>query len=200
MKVPEGCECTLLVPRLSFESRLSLGKLSINDPEGTTVMRASFSTDQGSGPSTLPLPAGAWRLSLYDPGCGPMGFCQEEQADSQQQLSLTLHEARSGRVFALLQSSTQYANGYEACGYGGWRLHLCPTESSDGSGWTFTNERSQLLAVAESKGESSHRTVRIDSGVDTSVIVLTLMGMDVLDSNDNSGSGRRHAPQRQPSR
>eukprot|EP00419_Tripos_fusus_P081310 CAMPEP_0172935384 /NCGR_PEP_ID=MMETSP1075-20121228/221488_1 /TAXON_ID=2916 /ORGANISM="Ceratium fusus, Strain PA161109" /LENGTH=650 /DNA_ID=CAMNT_0013796743 /DNA_START=14 /DNA_END=1966 /DNA_ORIENTATION=- len=208
MRVPEGCECTLLVPRLSFESRLSPEQLSIDDPEGSSVMRASFSTAQGSGPSTLPLPSGAWRLNLYGAGGEPMGFCQEEQAvfgqrvaestlsggrhvaDSPDQRSLTVHEANSGRLFALLRSSASITDGYEVWGYGGWRLFLCPTESRDGGGWAFTNERSQLLAAADSKRESSHRTVRIDAGVDASVVALTLMGVDVLHTTEDCDSGK----------
>merc|ERR1719362_1415612 len=113
MKVPEGCECTLRVPCFSFESRKSTEEFSIDDPEGSTVMRVSFSMDHGSGPHSLPLTSGAWRLNLYGAGQEPMGFCQEEQADSPEQRSRTVHEASSGRLFALLRSSTQIAHGYE---------------------------------------------------------------------------------------
>lgn len=171
--VPKGCECTLQVPQLRRQHP-SGGEHMINDPTGNPVMRVFLGLASGRGRRRLV-------LSGLEGG-GILAACQEEvEADpvGGARTLLSIHDATS--LFGQLHPLVPASRGYEAVSAAGRRVYVCPSSFSGGGGWAITDDRGQLLAVAEPPAPD-HRTVRIDSFVDAGLVVICILGTDLLES------------------
>jgi len=172
--VPEGSECTLLVPRLPPSRLWSGSSVTIDDARGVPVFKATFSLASGQ------LSRDAKRLALSSAtGDNVFAFCCDGEAPpggGHAGLSI-LHQSEV-TFGALRMDGRDSANGYSVVTRRGWRIHF--RGDLQAGNMNATDDQGRLLAIAEPSG-SSRRSVRIGPLVDAGLITLSLLGIDLLE-------------------
>jgi len=161
--VPEGQECTLLVPRLPNGSAAAsqASQISVDDLRGVPVFHAYF----GRQGRCLTL-ASAGGDSIF-------AFCCEDEATR----GLTIHHSTEAQ-FASLRADG--GRGYTVATRRGWRVHLRGDIRLGNV--NATDDQGHLLALAEPFGQgNSRRSVRIGPQVDAGLIALAILGADYLE-------------------
>jgi len=182
--VPEGCECTLHVPKLQPGFFSDGRQLAISDPNGSPVMRVAFL----SGRRNTTVAGEGSRLVLSDLAGEVLAFCQDEAKSPASAQSLSIHAPQG--VFATFR---RMAGGHEVVGRRDWRLNLVQKTLAGGSGIAVLDEAGALLAVCEPPGERdpSTQTARIDANVDAGLVVLSLLCVDALGAQRSEDQSRR---------
>mmetsp|Transcript_69315 Transcript_69315/g.196423 ORF Transcript_69315/g.196423 Transcript_69315/m.196423 type:complete len:345 (+) Transcript_69315:182-1216(+) len=160
--VPEGCECTLQLPRAGR------GPLTIDDAGGQPVFRALLE------PGRLTLASSA--------GDGTVFAAIEEQGPELR----ILYASR--RPFGTLRArAAEAGGGFEIADGNECRLRV--RSFNDSSDLTITDGQSRLLALVETVAERPQdRIVRIGPHVDAGLIVLAILGAELLFTGPGVGS------------
>jgi len=172
--VPEGSECTLLVPRVSL-SGSGVAPVSISDARGVPVFKAVFAVSPVQGRNKQEIK----RLVLSSAtGDAIFAFCRDTEADSstgQAGLAIFHHsEAPFGDIRA---DGPRPANGYSVTSHRGWRLRF--RGDPEGRNLNATDDHGRLLAITEAHAPA-RRSVRIGPLVDAGLIAISVLGIDLL--------------------
>jgi len=160
--VPEGQECTLLVPRLAVGRGVS--ELTLSDTKGLPVFLARRALAQLS-------------LSVAGGEDFVCGTCEPAEKSQGGSPSLTIHHGFFREKFGVLGSDTDLVSGSFALVARGrrWAVKCEPQVGS----LNVLDEKNRLLASAETDGQNTRR-LRIGTGVDASLVVLVVLGVDWL--------------------
>lgn len=182
MVVPEEYEVTMSVPSLSLMEEQDFGRvfLHINDIHEQPLYLAKFVNDRQGNPP------GHWRLMLMSPvGADLSASCglRHETIEGQTQRSVMIYRA-SGSVFGKL-SPMKLPGSY------------CVSTNLSDVSYTFTAERDGEVNFLDQRGlllaqinmgkrPGAIRTALVTANVDTSLVVLCVLGIDWL-NYENSG-------------
>lgn len=175
--VPEGSECTLMIPRVTFPgSNAAPAPISISDARGVPVFKATFASGfNRAGRKT----GDTKRLVLTSAtGDAVFSFCRETEVDpSTGQAGLAIFRHTDALFGELRADGVRPANGYSVSTNRGWRVRF--RGDSEGRNLNATDDRGHLLAITESHGPA-RRSVRIGPLVDAGLVALTVLGIDIL--------------------
>lgn len=180
LKVPEGCECTLLLPRMSTKwgQTGGCGKVRICDLSGNAVFQTAFCLPVGG---VTPAPSrDAKRLVLSSATNGRVfAFCGDGPLEGDGSLiSLSLHGA--DEPFGVLRALPR--KRCDILAHSGWRARIQESAAGCG-GLTVTDERGNILATTELMREDlSQRCMRISALADAGLLILAVLGADLLES------------------
>lgn len=193
--VPEGSECTLLVPRLPPRSSSENGQVSVDDARGVPVFRASFvlGDQQRRDNKRLILSSAA--------GDAVFAFCRDSEADaagSSTRKGLTLHHHFETPFGVLRPEGRNACGGYVVVTRRGFTVQF--RGDMKAGNLNATDEHGRLLGISEQFGPagSGRRSIRIGPLVDAGLIALALLGIDLLEyeaaSSSSSKPGELEAP------
>lgn len=177
--VPEGKECTLLVPRLPADSTGPGRWPTVEDSQGRPVMRATFLLAAPAA-GRSPKIGEVKRLILSSAiGDAVYAFCRDSPAEAGcGPAGLRLYH-RSEAPFGVLHADgCEAGSGYSVVTEEGCRVYF--RVDLQGGSLTATDEQGRLLAIAEPAGVERH-SVRIRPGVDAGLITITLLSIGILE-------------------
>jgi len=209
--VPEASECTLVVPRLALKSHPSKGTvtedpvITIDDARGVAVFRAALTDDNGSsGTDALDVQQGKLaagrtqdqqRLVLSSgAGDAVFAYCRLKKATASSNIGnvITVYH-HSDAPFGEVVTENAETGSYVVKTRTGWGPRCMNLRGDKMLGnITATNESGRLLAIAESMNDgTSRRSVRIGPLVDAGFVVLSLLGIDMLEYADKEAASRK---------
>lgn len=188
--VPEGNECSLLVPKLPSSRACPGGEVLIQDEQGVPVFFAAWSTLAARDTKRLILRSatddtvfGHCRDALLEPGARLAG--------------INIYPEGQDRPFGVVcAGSGRDPDGFSVWMQSGWQMFL--TGDFQSGEVKARDESGSLLAMISASGVSS-RTARIGPNVDAGLLTLTMLAMDLLEDTLRSG-GALERPCRSPSR
>lgn len=175
--VPEGHECTLLVPCLPQASanNASVGHTTIDDGTGGPVCQVKF--------NSLPDASGRRLVISSASGDSIFAYCKDCEPEQDNSTGLTIHHP-SGNTFGVLRLD---GGTYSVVTRRGWRLVF--QGDLRGGCLNATDERGRLLAMAESVG-AGRRSLRIGPLVDAGLVASALLGIDILEHERSKSTPR----------
>lgn len=199
--VPEGSECTLLVPRLpqqnngscSTNAKFGQAHITIDDLRGAPVFRAACNSKNNfqTGVSAKQ----DKRLLLCSvTGQAIFGFCRETELNGN--LVLTIHHHTESLFGTLRPSDREGGSGnkYTIISNKNWRVHF--QGHHEVGHFSAIDDNGQLLAIAEPVPErKQQRFVRIGPFVDAGLMVLAMIGMDWLEQQQEAFASSRFEDQ-----
>jgi len=188
--VPEGNECSLLVPKLPSSRACPGGEVLIQDEQGVPVFFAAWSTLAARDTKRLIL-----RSATDDT---VFGHCRDALLEPGGRLAgINIYPEGQDKPFGVLcAGSGRDPDGYSVWMQSGWQIFL--TGDFQSGEVKARDESGSLLAMISASGVSS-RTVRIGPNVDAGLLTLTMLAMDLLEDTVRSG-GTLERPCRSPSR
>lgn len=177
--VPEGKECTLVVPRLPRGGPgASGGHVVISDASGMPVLRASYSLSIAV-PTRAPRPRDLKRLVLSSAsGETAFAFCRDGEAQlGGTSAGLAIHHSSETAFGVLCADGCQVGDGCSVITQRGSRIYF--RRGLQVGSLNVTDDSGQLLAVAEPAGTA--HSVRVGQLVDAGLITLGLLGIDLLE-------------------
>mmetsp|Transcript_88262 Transcript_88262/g.175391 ORF Transcript_88262/g.175391 Transcript_88262/m.175391 type:complete len:635 (+) Transcript_88262:70-1974(+) len=188
--VPEGNECSLLVPKLPSSRACPGGEVLIQDEQGVPVFFAAWSTLAARDTKRLIL-----RSATDDT---VFGHCRDALLEPGGRLAgINIYPEGQDKPFGVLcAGSGRDPDGFSVWMQSGWQIFL--TGDFQSGEVKARDETGSLLAMISASGVSS-RTVRIGPNVDAGLLTLTMLAMDLLEDTVRSG-GTLERPCRSPSR
>jgi len=177
--VPEGKECTLVVPRLPRGGPgASGGHVVISDASGMPVLRASYNLSIAV-PTRAPRPRDLKRLVLSSAsGETAFAFCRDGEAQlGGTSAGLAIHHSSETAFGVLCADGCQAGDGCSVITQRGSRIYF--RRGLQVGSLNVTDDSGQLLAVAEPAGTA--HSVRVGQLVDAGLITLGLLGIDLLE-------------------
>jgi len=175
--VPEGSECTLMVPQLDVTGGSCV---CISDAKGRPVLRATLGLSpvlRGCRASRL---ADIQRLVLSS-ATGDATFAYCRNGESQigcGRTGLVMHNTSEAPFGVLKPDSCEVGSGYSLIANAGWLIYFRIDKETGHV--SAIDECGKLVAVAQPTTNSAH-AVHIGSEVDAGMIVLAILGIGVLD-------------------
>jgi len=188
--VPEGNECSLLVPKLPSSRACPGGEVLIQDEQGVPVFFAAWSTLAARESKRLIL-----RSATDDT---VFGHCRDALLEPGGRLAgINIYPEGQDKPFGVLcAGSGRDPDGFSVWMQSGWQIFL--TGDFQSGEVKARDESGSLLAMISASGVSS-RTARIGPNVDAGLLTLTMLSMDLLEDTVRSG-GTLERPCRSPSR
>jgi len=186
--VPSGCECTLLVPRLTpqYQQKLtksSMTQVTIDDVKGVPVFRASFCLPSVGGSSVSAASSSRCLvLTSTTSEATVFAFCRDSRAElGFEPAALAIHNA-AGRPFGSLRLCRDKGSsgGYEVVTEAGFWVHL--TSGSDGLLTAIDRQGRSLAAGEPTPARAATRTVRIGPLVDAGLLTLSILASDLMET------------------
>mmetsp|Transcript_47675 Transcript_47675/g.108428 ORF Transcript_47675/g.108428 Transcript_47675/m.108428 type:complete len:476 (+) Transcript_47675:112-1539(+) len=192
--VPEGSECTLVVPRLPG-SAMDSSEVTIDDAKGAPVFHATFSKASTWGSVTVRQESKRLILSNAT-GEAVFAFCRDVEAETRGgPIGLVIHY-HSDAPFGTLRADTRdTGSGYTVVARQGSTFHFRGQPLL--GNMNVTDEKGRLLAIAEPmhSHDGSRRSVRIGPLVDAGLVTLAMLGIDILEhQRTRPPQGREQAP------
>lgn len=193
--VPEGNECSLLLPRIT-ETRFSTsGVVSITDENDVPVLYAAY-TLAGQAPlSPDERPGNGKRIVLRSAiEDGILASCKDAEPETAggppQLLILNVAEMPFGMLRALGQGPKC---SYQVSLNVGKKLFI----QRNMPNWSMciTDEDGRLMACCEEAGERG-RPVYVSTQVDAGLMTLTMVGIEILDIITAAGGSAGHSSHR----
>lgn len=176
--VPEGCECSLLVPRLPPKGAGNEGKISVADAMGVSIFQAEFR------PSLIGQADGKRMILTSSATENIFATCRDAKpvappAD-REGYGLMIHNHLEQPI-GVLRSETPARSSYTLLTRQGVRIQV--QGDIKAGAVTITDQQGRLLATAETKGTTNGglRSVRVGPLVDAGLMVLSILGIDLLE-------------------
>jgi len=175
--VPEGSECTLLVPQLNVDGG---SRVCISDAKGRPVLRATLGLSpvlRGCRASRL---ADIQRLVLSSAtGDATFAYCRHgESQPGGGRNGLVMYHNSEAPFGVLKPDSCEVGSGYSLIANAGWHIYF--RFDRENGNVSAIDECGKLVAVAQPTTKSTH-AIRIGSQVDAGMIVLAVLGIGVLE-------------------
>jgi len=172
--VPEGSECTLIVPRLSGGGS---SQVTVDDTRGVPVFCAAFNNDT------------TWQARIRETkrlilsstsGDTIFAFCRDDEAQGGPS-GLVIHHHSEAPFGVLHADSRDAGSGYTLVARQGFKVHIKGDHLL--GNMNVTDESGRLLAIATPlhQGGGAHRSLRIGPLVDAGLVALGLLGIDFLE-------------------
>jgi len=207
--VPEASECVLVIPRLAFKAsptKCTMAEdqvITIDDARGVAVFRAKLTNDKGvlgTDPVAAELVGRITggrtqdtRQLVLSSGAGDavFAYCRLKRASTSSSSGSTIGVYHpSNALFGEVSAANAETGSYvvKTCTAWGPRSMILQGDNKL-CNITATNESGRLLAITEPTTDGTmRRSVRIGPLVDAGFVVLSMLGIDMLENEEAEAS------------